>query len=48
MREELVKCQEAEGVNALYACQHLAQKYVDMMKGTEHKVRAATCLPACC
>ncbi|KZT57084.1 putative NADH-ubiquinone oxidoreductase 12 kDa subunit [Calocera cornea HHB12733] len=39
VREELTKCQQTEGVNALSECQWLATKYLDMMKGNEYRVR---------
>ncbi|EJT97448.1 hypothetical protein DACRYDRAFT_38767, partial [Dacryopinax primogenitus] len=37
--EELSKCQETEGVNALSECTWLAKKYTDMIKSREHRVR---------
>lgn len=36
VREELVKCQRAEGVNHYKECQHLAEMYTGMIR--ENKV----------
>lgn len=32
VREELVKCQQAEGVNHYAECKHLAELYLQLMK----------------
>ncbi|KAG9013873.1 hypothetical protein FRB94_004254 [Tulasnella sp. JGI-2019a] len=32
VREELIKCQRAEGVNHYAECKHLAEMYLRMMK----------------
>jgi hypothetical protein len=37
VREELSRCQRAEGVNHYESCQHLAERYLTMLK--ENRVR---------
>ncbi|KAH7106553.1 NADH-ubiquinone oxidoreductase 12 kda subunit mitochondrial precursor [Auriculariales sp. MPI-PUGE-AT-0066] len=32
VREELVKCQRSEGINALAQCKELSERYLDMLK----------------
>ncbi|KZO96268.1 putative NADH-ubiquinone oxidoreductase 12 kDa subunit [Calocera viscosa TUFC12733] len=39
VREELTKCQETEGTNALSECAWLAKKYIAMIKSDEYRVR---------
>jgi hypothetical protein len=37
VREELVKCQKAEGVNHYVECKHLSELYLKLLR--ENKVR---------